>query len=139
MKVAPTKAHVAIYRAVDGAVRNVAHHHPKWSASHPDIARSIAKRAAGTLTADWPDVLAARGVPSDADGPGYRGHWPPSRAARTRSGRGASSKPRRSPSSLRQIWNEISAMVTPARKAGNTERVAALVDVLKLIGGRLTQ
>lgn len=45
-----------ILKVVEGAVKNVADHHGlKFD---PRQARSIAKRAAGTLTAQWPDVLA---------------------------------------------------------------------------------
>lgn len=47
-----------ILRIVEGAVKNTADHHPEFEFS-PRLARSIAKRAAGTLTAAWPDVLAA--------------------------------------------------------------------------------
>lgn len=39
-----------ILRVIEGAVRNAAHHHPEIAI--PDsFARSVAKRAAGTLTA----------------------------------------------------------------------------------------
>src|SRR5258708_36230971 len=51
-------------RAVEGAVLNVADAHGRPRDRY--IARSIAKRAAGTLTASWPEVLAARALlPSD--------------------------------------------------------------------------
>ena len=43
-----------VLRIVDGAIRNAAHHHPEIIVS-PQHRRSIAKRAAGTLTAAWPD------------------------------------------------------------------------------------
>lgn len=43
-------------RIVAGAVMNAAHAHPQYGIDEK-IARSIAKRAVGTLTAEWP-VLA---------------------------------------------------------------------------------
>jgi hypothetical protein len=52
-----TPSQYRMLRAIAGAVRNAAHAHrleiPK------SFARSVAKRATGTLTAQWPDVLAA--------------------------------------------------------------------------------
>lgn len=138
MRTKPAKAHVMIYRAVDGAVRNVAHHHPKWNLQHRDVARSIAKRATGTLTAEWPDVLAARMVPSDVIGLPGSGQWPPFRSARKRGGRGASvANLRRSPHSLRNLWNEVSSLIGPAKRAGQHERVEAFVAVLRIIDARI--
>ena len=53
---------------IEGACHNAAHAHPKWEFD-PRLATSIAKRAAGTLTAQWPDVLAASpSMRSDRDG-----------------------------------------------------------------------
>lgn len=52
-----TPSQYRMLRAIAGAIRNAAHAHhvpmPK------NFARSVAKRATGTLTAQWPDVLAA--------------------------------------------------------------------------------
>lgn len=45
-------------RIVAGAVMNAAHAH--GTNITKSFARSVAKRAIGTLTAQWPDVLAAR-------------------------------------------------------------------------------
>jgi hypothetical protein len=50
-----------ILRIVEGAVLNAADAHAK--PRDEQFARSIAKRAAGTLTAQWPDVLAANSRP----------------------------------------------------------------------------
>jgi len=48
------------FRIVLGAVRNTFHGHPSWPVPHPDFARSVAKRAAGTLLAHAaPGALAA--------------------------------------------------------------------------------
>jgi hypothetical protein len=134
MKVLISKAHVRIYRAVHGAVRNVEHGHPRWSLPK-DLARSIAKRATGTLTAAWPDVLAAHSQPSDSDD--GRGYWPPSlrRAARPRRKGDRRANLRRSP--LRLAWDEISSMIGPAKRAGQHERAAALVEALRIIAKRI--
>ena len=54
-----TPSQQRILRIVEGAVKNASDAHPEVLIS-PRLKRSIAKRAAGTLTAQWPDVLAAR-------------------------------------------------------------------------------
>jgi len=57
------------FRIVLGAVRNTFHGHPSWPVPHPDFARSVAKRAAGTLLAlTAPGALAAL-ARSDGAGP----------------------------------------------------------------------
>lgn len=54
----PELSHTIAYRAVEGAVRNALHGHPKWRVPE-DFARSVAKRAAGTLMAHaGPSLLA---------------------------------------------------------------------------------
>lgn len=48
-----------VLRMIEGAVKNALDAHPDYATMPRDkLARSIAKRAAGTLTAAWPDVLA---------------------------------------------------------------------------------
>lgn len=47
-----------VLRIIEGAIKNAADAHDEIRVS-PRHRRSIAKRAAGTLTAQWPDVLAA--------------------------------------------------------------------------------
>ena len=57
----PELSHTIAFRAVVGAVHNTLHAHPRWSAPR-DFARSVAKRAAGTLMAhSESSVLAASG------------------------------------------------------------------------------
>ena len=46
-------AQVRLMRIVAGAVKNVADCHPDWR-FRPEFARSIAKRAVGTISAAWP-------------------------------------------------------------------------------------
>ena len=56
-----TRKQALALKIIEGAVRNAAYHHldnplPSY------FARSVAKRAVGTLTAVWPDVLAPDGA-----------------------------------------------------------------------------
>jgi hypothetical protein len=118
-----------VMRMVRGAVLNAAHAHPDWDATR--LARSIAKRAAGTLTAQWRDVLASpERAPSDrASRQAYHGSrlrdWSVS------DGCGAAQRTRRA--ALRSLRNTVGALAGGARRAGQTERYAALVEVLRLI------
>lgn len=64
-----TPSQAYILRAVEGAVKNAQDAHPEIQISQRHR-RSIAKRAAGTLTAQWPEVLAAKVMrqrPSEID------------------------------------------------------------------------
>ncbi len=126
-----TPTQIRILRAVEGAVRNAAHGHPRYDIPE-SFARSVAKRAAGTLTAQWPDVLAARFDESSGTGGSYSGEGRP-RGVRgyQRLGRGPSYVSRRSP--LPGLWKAISAKIRPLKDAGKLEKVAALVEVLKMI------
>lgn len=130
MKSTISQAHVRIFDAVAGAVVNTAHGHKHWRLTET-MARSIAKRAAGTLTAEWPDVLAARTMPSDSANGLARDCWPPSaRNDRTAEG-GRRYGSRRSP--LFRLWQKLSNKVGEAKRAGQYERAAALIDVLRII------
>jgi hypothetical protein len=126
-----------ILRAVEGVVKNVADHHSDFAYT-PRLARSIAKRAAGTLTAQWPDVLAAALLPSDqADVKPVSSRRPLTAHTRKQSERGASQVIRRSP--LVRLWKEISSMVNPAKKAGQVERAETLIEVLRLIATKQSE
>ena len=131
MKCRVSKAHVWVYRAVEGAVYNTAVGHPSWRLTK-DMARSIAKRATGTLTASWPDVLAARSKPSDpADDPEQCGHWPPRRRGRV--GRKGGHPAATVPPNYRKLWKHLSIQVGKAKRAKQTERAEALIEILKFI------
>lgn len=56
-------AQVKILRIIEGAVLNTADAHGLKRDN--SLARSIAKRAAGTLSSQWPEVLAAKSTPSE--------------------------------------------------------------------------
>lgn len=62
-----TPAQARMLRIVAGAVMNAAHAHPEVIIPE-SFARSVAKRAAGTLTAQWPEVLAANCTLSESGG-----------------------------------------------------------------------
>lgn len=128
-----------VLRAVEGAVFNAHHAHPEW-AFDQRLARSIAKRAAGTLTAQW-SVLASAGASDMPEGTGTKPsgaaavsrEQPPTHGLSVlgRRGRGSSRLIRRSP--LRRLWGTISHITGEAKRAGQTERAQALIDVLRLI------
>lgn len=144
-----TPAQYKLLRVVEGAVLNTfdAHGLPR----EPVMARSIAKRAAGTLSACWPEVLAAASLPSERSGlqlvqPSARSAQvslpidaahlakrrsvgPLSDSAATR--RGASKLSRRSP--LTRLWRQLSVQMRDIHRSGNVERYKAYQDVLKAI------
>ena len=126
-----TPAQFRILRIVAGAVKNAADSHPNISIP-PTFARSVAKRAAGTLTAGWPEVLAARTPSSDIAGdilgPSRRSSIIPRFGRRRGSG---DSIHRRSP--YRVLWTNIAAQLWAIKRSGNMERYTAFVDILKLI------
>lgn len=129
-----TPRQAMVLRMVAGAVINAGHAHPEWGIS-PRMARSIAKRATGTLTAQWPDVLAAPEASSEpcartATRPRVQ---LPSPARNGSVGGGAAGWKGRP--SLRHIRYAIGAMAGEARRAGQKQRHAALVDVLRLLAG----
>jgi len=66
-----TPAQTQLFRIIEGAVKNATDAHPGWDID-PRFASSIAKRAVGTVTAVWPELLAAMpfsgGQPSDVAG-----------------------------------------------------------------------
>lgn len=126
-----TPSQYRMLRAIAGAVRNAAHAHqiemPKT------FARSVAKRATGTLTAQWPDVLAAtanrrqnsscaRLVSRELRGSDLsRG---PSKGDRL-------GLLRRSP--LRFIWNHYAAGMWKIKHEGTQEQYDEYVRVLQLL------
>ncbi len=120
-----------VLRIVEGAVKNVADCHPELKLT-PRVCRSIAKRAAGTLTAQWPDVLAAKRPSERADEtPGASVGAPTSHRSRgSERGRGQLYNPR---PQLRFLWNRFAGEVALAKRTGRTERAEAFIDVLRAI------
>lgn len=135
---------VLVLRIVEGAVRNALHAHPGQQVSER-FPRSVAKRAAGTLTAQWAEVLATPFGSSDRgaaanylsaaphgsvggfnDGAAASGHLSIPNA-----GAGASERNRRS--QLQTLWAQTAKKAGAARVNGQMERHAALVEVLQAI------
>ena len=130
-----TPSQVRILRVVEGAVKNAADGHPELEIP-AHFPRSVAKRAAGTLTAQWPDVLAARSASSDKARVSLNGgtRLGSSQYFKGRYRGAVPSAYRRSP--LIDLWHEIARSLRPLKDAGQIERYEALVDVLKMIAAR---
>lgn len=129
-----TPSQTRILRIVEGAVRNAAHAHQGVTVPNT-FARSVAKRAAGTLTAGWPEVLAAKLTPSNrsvgrVNGPAAHGGLSLVKSAK----RGSPWVSRRSP--LDDLWRRCSKMVGVAKRAGDQHTIQALIEVLKLIAAK---
>lgn len=127
-----TPRQALVLRMVEGAVKNTLTAHPSYGTMPPErLARSIAKRAAGTLTAGWPDVLARPRVASDSPEGATVGP-DGARSSEVATGtRGTAPHPsRRSP--IRICLNTIGAATGEAFRSGNAERERALKDVLRL-------
>lgn len=124
-----TPAQRKVLRIVAGAVKNAADAHPNVRLT-PTFASSVAKRAAGTLTAQWPDVLAAAAPSERPTSPPCDGVGP---LALTDQGprRRPSKLVRRSPLSI--LWKRLSLLIGEAKRAGEHERAAALIEAIRLV------
>ena len=115
-----------VLRIIEGAAVNAFHAHPHAKFG-PRLAKSIAKRATGTLTAQWPDVLA---IPHVAAGLSDNEHGtisiPGSHIAQE-SGHSESAR------SLRRLHGKLGDMAGNAKRGGDVQRHAVLVEVLRLI------
>lgn len=116
-------------KIIKGAVKNTADHHPDWKIT-PVMARSIAKRAAGTLSAQLPRVLAqhhapVRGkgcsVPSRSKAPAHGFAW----ARLTQQGGLPTGHP---------VFTTLGKEARKARKENNTEYLNGIIFALKTIG-----
>jgi len=137
-----TPRQALVLRMIEGACMNAAHAHP-GKPLNQIMARSIAKRAAGTLTSQWRRVLAEPLARSEGGG----GELDNRSTARdgdglTRSGKRGMIGVRRSPgrasdvswrASLDSLHRAIGNAVGNARRDGSLERAAALIEVLRLI------
>jgi hypothetical protein len=59
-----TPAQALLMRMVEGAVRDAVSCHPEWSFDER-LVKSIAKRAAGTISGQWSELLAASTARAD--------------------------------------------------------------------------
>lgn len=121
-----------IFRIVEGSVRNTLHAHPDYQLPE-SAARSIAKRAAGTLTASWPEVLATPQSSERSEGKASVPSGPDSVGpAAQRIRRGPSNCLRRPPL-FAKLYRELSWRTGEARYKGHSERAETLIEILRLI------
>ena len=148
-----TPSQTKILRIVEGAVHNATDAHKMDR--NEFMARSIAKRAAGTLTAQWPEVLAANTRPprsgTPADGKcracerrkhttlhrarlervtllgGKKFGYVPDRMAR----REPSQFNRRFP--LLELWRRLKQEMWNVNRSGNPEKIEAHRNLLRMI------
>lgn len=138
----------ALLRIIEGAVMNAAHVHQGHGVTRT-FARSVAKRAVGTLSAQFAEVLA-----TDA----ARAHRLKSRQVRARrasnkTGRKTTGRSDRHQNAdlvmragrvsrtgsfnprhpCRRIFNEIARRIGPAKREGKTERVETLIEIARIV------
>lgn len=124
-------------KIVSGACRDAGNAHPELKMTKR-MARSIAKRAVGTLSAEWPDVLAARSTRwSSKLAVNLGNRQPPGRTGNDPVG-GTSATPwgarnSRTRSPLLQMLKTLSKQIAQAKKAGDQERANALIQAAKII------
>ena len=113
---------------VSGAVLNAAHAHP-GHAVDKRFARSVSKRAVGTISASWPELLAASS-PSGAERLVASSLRNGSDHLKARGGRRTfgPAGPRFAP-----VVREVAKLIRPAKLAGRTERAEALIEVMRII------
>jgi len=132
-----------VLRIIEGAVKNTVDAHKGELAIAPRFARSIAKRAAGTLTAQYPLALApppsgasrdtaqlVDAAPRSAGGQ----QLPASRAPALNGPRAEAARAHAlRPAPLALLRKELSIRAGRARRAGAVERIAIYVEVLRLL------
>lgn len=125
-----TPSQAAILRIVEGACKNATDAHPMLEIS-PRHRRSIAKRAAGTLTANWPDVLAAKNALSSARA---QAHFSKPKARRSQLCKAASREGGPvTPFPVRRLIAEIAKPLSGLKANGQHDRAEAFIEVLKMI------
>lgn len=126
-----TPSQARILRAVEGAIKNA--HDAHGREFDRRFARSIAKRAAGTLTAQWPEVLAAKKLPDLSLKNSTSEVHRHSEAQVTKPKRTASVSPslRRSP--LGTLEKAIFSQMRGIKLSGQAEKAAAFIEVLRMI------
>lgn len=121
-----------ILRAIEGAIKNTCDAHTELQIS-PQHRRSIAKRAAGTLTAQWPEVLAAAGRPSSESSGAPNPTRTPPRSSElvTAAARRALRLAKRPP--WQRLISELSRPIKGLKDAGDLDRAQFHIDVLRAI------
>ena len=118
-----------VLRIVEGAIKNACDAHPH---QHVDrkFARSIAKRAAGTISAQWPELLSAKMLTDRAMAQLGKNSPASSNPPKARKGDRLSSLSR---SPLKLVHKRLGVMAGWARKAGHDARAAAFADALRVV------
>lgn len=123
----PTQAR--ILRIVEGAIKNASDAHPRLVIS-PHQRRSIAKRAAGTLSAQWVGVLAAKPLPVSDEATGTIARRRSSnRVKATVAGRAELSEP----APLGRVERHIYRNMRAIKRDESADYARAMIDVLRLI------
>lgn len=124
--------HTVVFKVVSGAIRNTLHGHPNWEVPR-DFARSVAKRAAGTLAGMHPGIALAAArrsgqkkrvlsiVSSSVDGP--------SGAPR----KGAARYDTVDARLLKFCQSAIETRIAIAKKAGDDARYLALCTAARIV------
>lgn len=124
-----------LLRIVAGSCRDAANSHPKWQFDERFVT-SIAKRAVGTLTAEWPSVLAVPlVVRSESDGRARAKSASRLGGEDQRRAGGTSYSGWRSP--LARLHKAVGLKAGEARRAGQTERLEALIEVLRMLAAAI--
>lgn len=115
-------------KIISGAVMNAAHAH-RMASIDERFARSASKRAVGTISAQWRELLATPQASSRADVRDCNRVHNEAKHIKPRGGRRAGGADPR----ISRVIREVSRLIRPARDAGHQERAAALVEVMKII------
>jgi hypothetical protein len=117
-------------RVIAGAVRNTAQAHP---GQLPDdrFARGVAKRAVGTISAQWAELLAAKGESREPSGQ-QRDRLHSRRSRRHRlggDGRGVTD----TIGPFTRECRRLGRLIAPLRAAGDTEAVECLIVAIRAL------
>ncbi len=126
-----TPAQNMILRMIEGACQNAADAHPTLKFDRRLI-RSIGKRAAGTLTSQWGAVLARSKVGSESAGSIGSAASTTEPTTPAIVARGASRWSWRTP--LWVLHRTLSDEIGDARRNGDLERAATLIEVARVVG-----
>ena len=127
-----TPSQYRMLRAIAGAVMNAAHAHQIEMPTN--FARSVAKRATGTLTAQWAEVLAAKSQPRRQEGQRANGFTRCPRWDNTVGGLSEGGRLRllrRSP--IRQAWKQFAMGMSDIKHNGGPEQLAMHIKILRLL------
>ena len=110
-------------KIVSGSVLDAAHAHPH-TLIDSRFARSVAKRAVGTLSAQWPEVLAAGETRTSGKRQKSLDFCRSRRAPMARDGEGSVLAAKADP--LSKICDRLGRMIKPLRMAGDLESAQAI-------------